>query len=65
MIGTFFVSDLRTIHLEHPAELTLGRSMVKLTEQLLQLEADLYPHGMCDYIYDLSQKFNQFYVPRQ
>lgn len=35
--------------------------MVKLTEQLLRLERDLYPHTLCEYIYDLSQKFNQFY----
>lgn len=46
---------------EEPAELNLARAMVKLTELLQRVEAELYPHVLCEYMYDLSQKFNQFY----
>ena len=47
--------------LGEPAELNLARAMIKLTELLQRVEADLYPHVLCEYMYDLSQKFNQFY----
>lgn len=46
---------------EEPAEMNLARAMVKLTELLQRVEAELYPHVLCEYMYDLSQKFNQFY----
>jgi arginyl-tRNA synthetase len=47
--------------LNEPAELALAKQMVRLSEQLLKLEQELYPHVLCEYIYELSQKFNQFY----
>lgn len=28
---------------------------------ILKLEKDLYPHQLCDYLFDLGQNFNQFY----
>jgi arginyl-tRNA synthetase len=43
------------------SELNLGRQLIKFPEQLMKLEQELYPHNLCEYIYDLSQKFNQFY----
>lgn len=49
------------VTLQEPAELNLARAMVKLTELLQRVEAELYPHVLCEYMYDLSQKFNQFY----
>lgn len=49
------------LKLSEPAELNLARAMVKLTELLQRVEAELYPHVLCEYMYDLSQKFNQFY----
>lgn len=34
----------------------------RLRAQVLRkLETDLYPHHLCDYLFDLSQRFNQFY----
>jgi arginyl-tRNA synthetase len=47
--------------LSEPTELALARQMIKLTEQLLKLEGDLYPHALCEYIFELSTRFNQFY----
>jgi arginyl-tRNA synthetase len=49
------------LKLGEPAELNLARALIKLTELLQRVEAELYPHVLCEYMYDLSQKFNQFY----
>ncbi len=56
-------SDASTgkVVLQEPAEVNLARQIVKLTELLQRVEADLYPHVLCEYMYDISQKFNQFY----
>jgi arginyl-tRNA synthetase len=32
-----------------------------LPEVLVDVETELYPHKLCDYIFDLSQRFNVFY----
>jgi len=47
--------------LAEPAEMNLARQLIKLTELLQRVEAELYPHILCEYMYDLCQKFNQFY----
>ena len=31
------------------------------TEMVVCLEAELYPNTLCDYLFETSQKFNQFY----
>eukprot|EP00624_Nannochloropsis_granulata_P002440 evm.model.NODE_22250_length_37452_cov_20.338779.2 len=49
------------VMLQEPAELNLARQLIKLTELLQRVEAELYPHVLCEYMYDISQKFNQFY----
>eukprot|EP00611_Tribonema_gayanum_P029266 TRINITY_DN7772_c0_g1_i3.p1 TRINITY_DN7772_c0_g1~~TRINITY_DN7772_c0_g1_i3.p1 ORF type:complete len:439 (-),score=159.80 TRINITY_DN7772_c0_g1_i3:58-1374(-) len=54
-------SDPPRIVLEHPAELTLARTLLRLPEVLTELERDLYPNRLCEYLFDLSQRFNQFY----
>lgn len=41
------------------AELELIRNLVKLPDILLEVEQDLYPHKMCDYLFETSQKFNK------
>jgi arginyl-tRNA synthetase len=50
-----------SIVLEHPAELNLARTLVRLPEVLADLQKDLYPNKLCDYLFELSQRFNQFY----
>jgi hypothetical protein len=47
--------------LSHPAELLLARHLLVLPELLHEVERTLYPHRLCDYIFELSQRFNQFY----
>lgn len=49
------------ILLTHDAELQLIRNLVRLPDILIEVENELYPNRMCDYLFETSQKFNQFY----
>lgn len=49
------------ILLEQDTEIALGKHLLQLTEVLKAVEADLLPNRLCDYLYELSKKFNQFY----
>jgi arginyl-tRNA synthetase len=43
------------------AELELVRNLVRLPDILNEVERELYTNGMCDYLFETSQKFNKFY----
>jgi len=47
------------ILITHEAESQLMRNLVKLPDILSEVENDLYPNRMCDYLFETSQKFNQ------
>jgi arginyl-tRNA synthetase len=49
------------IVLDQAAELTLAKHILQLSEILKTVEEDLLPNRLCDYLYELSKKFNQFY----
>jgi len=49
------------IVLEEETELVLAKHLVELSEVIGQVETDLLPHRLCQYLFELSQKFNQFY----
>jgi len=49
------------IDITHDAERQLLRNLVRLPDVLAEVENDLYPNKMCDYLFETSQKFNQFY----
>ncbi|GAB4208811.1 MAG: arginine--tRNA ligase [Coleofasciculaceae cyanobacterium] len=49
------------ILLQEDAELTLAKHLLQLGEILKAVEDDLLPNRLCDYLYELSKKFNQFY----
>jgi arginyl-tRNA synthetase len=49
------------IILSHETEEDLVRTLVKLQDLLLEVERDLYPNRICDFLFETSQKFNQFY----
>jgi arginyl-tRNA synthetase len=49
------------IILSHETEIDLARALVKLPDVISEVERNLYPNRMCDYLYDVSVKFNQFY----
>jgi arginyl-tRNA synthetase len=47
------------ILITHESELELIRNLVRLPDILNEVERDLYPNRMCDYLFETSQKFNQ------
>lgn len=49
------------IMLQEETELTLAKHLLQLSEILGYVEEDLLPNRICQYLFELSQKFNQFY----
>jgi arginyl-tRNA synthetase len=49
------------IILQEETELILAKHLLQLTDILKQIEVDLLPNRLCQYLYELSQKFNLFY----
>ena len=50
-----------SVHLEEDTEFALAKHILKLDETLDEVAADLLPNRLCQYLFELSQKFNQFY----
>jgi arginyl-tRNA synthetase len=54
--------DLNTkIVLETEAELVLVKHLLQLEDILKEVERDLLPNRLCQYLFELSQKVNKFY----
>ncbi|MBD0270234.1 MAG: arginine--tRNA ligase, partial [Cyanobacteria bacterium Co-bin8] len=49
------------VHLEDESEFTLARHLLQLDEILEEVAQELFPNRLCQYLFELSQKFNQFY----
>lgn len=49
------------ILLQEDTELTLAKHLLQLEQVIADIEQDLMPHRLCEYLYQLSDKFNQFY----
>ncbi|MEM9002589.1 MAG: arginine--tRNA ligase [Cyanobacteria bacterium P01_F01_bin.86] len=49
------------IHLTDESEFTLAKHILQLDEVIAELVQDLFPNRLCQYLFELSQKFNQFY----
>jgi arginyl-tRNA synthetase len=49
------------ILLQEETELALAKHLLQLDEILEQVSQDLLPNRLCQYLFELSQKFNQFY----
>ncbi len=50
-----------TINLNHELELALAKHLIQLAEIIDAVAEDLMPNRLCLYLFELSQKFNQFY----
>jgi arginyl-tRNA synthetase len=50
-----------SIHLEDETEFALARHLLQLGQLVEEVARDLYPNYLCQYLFELSQKFNQFY----
>ena len=57
--------DLSTLEsqvtLAEESELVLAKHILQLDEVLAEVEKELLPNRLCQYLFELSQKFNQFY----
>jgi arginyl-tRNA synthetase len=53
--------DNAQILLNQPAELVLAKHLLLLESTIIDVERDLLPNRICEYLFDLSQKFNQFF----
>jgi arginyl-tRNA synthetase len=49
------------ILLREDAEFTLAKHLLQLDEVLSDVERELLPNRLCEYLYNLSEKFNQFF----
>ncbi|MEB3209850.1 MAG: arginine--tRNA ligase [Leptolyngbyaceae bacterium] len=47
--------------LKDDTELALAKHILQLDEVLYEIDQDLLPNRLCQYLFELSQKFNQFY----
>lgn len=47
--------------LQEAEELSLAKHLIRFEEVVHEVAKDLYPNKLCDYIFELSQRFNQFY----
>jgi arginyl-tRNA synthetase len=49
------------IILKEEPELILAKHILQLSEIIQEVDKDLLPNRICDYLYELSKKYNQFY----
>lgn len=47
--------------LSEETEINLAKHLIQLSDIILDIEKDLYPNRLCEYLFELSKKFNQFY----
>lgn len=57
----FSALGLDKIILQEESELVLAKHLLQLTDVIKEVEQDLLPNRLCQYLFELSQKFNQFY----
>ncbi len=55
------LGDHAQIILNEELELTLAKHLLQLGTVISDVEQDLLPNRLCQYLFELSQKFNQFY----
>lgn len=49
------------IVLEHPTEIALGLQLRQFGEALFHMDRELLPNRLCDYLYELAEKFHAFF----
>lgn len=54
-------AESASIVLEHPSEIALGVHLCQFEEILDSIAQDLMPNRLCEYLYNLSEKFNAFF----
>lgn len=49
------------IILSEETEINLAKHLLQISNIILDIEKNLYPNRLCEYLFELSKKFNQFY----
>lgn len=49
------------LKLAHEAEWKLGKVLLRFPEVILKVSNDLYLHSLCEYLYEISSAFTEFY----
>ncbi|XP_053610780.1 arginine--tRNA ligase, cytoplasmic [Plodia interpunctella] len=49
------------ITLSHDTELKLAKVLLRFPEVILKVSNDLYVHSLCEYLYEISSSFTEFY----
>ena len=49
------------IDVSHEKELKLAKCILKFPEVIVRIMEDLFPHYLCDYLYELCTTFTEFY----
>jgi arginyl-tRNA synthetase len=52
---------IEKIVLMHPAEIDLGLHLRQFGEVIVEVEIDLLPHKICEYLFSLAEYFNAFF----
>ncbi|MEB3220019.1 MAG: arginine--tRNA ligase [Nostocales cyanobacterium 94392] len=55
------LGDNVKIILKEEAEFSLAKHLLQLDEIIIEVEQELLPNRLCEYLYQLSEKFNQFF----
>jgi len=55
------LGDNAKILLKEDQELVLAKHLLQLEEIITEVEKDLFPNRLCNYLFELSQKFNVFF----
>ena len=55
------LSEETSIRLNENEELALAKHLMQLQDTLTAVAGELMPNRLCQYLFELSQKFNQFY----
>jgi arginyl-tRNA synthetase len=55
------LQEQEQLQLHDATELVLAKHLLQLEDGLAQVATDLFPNRLCQYLFELSQKFNQFY----
>jgi arginyl-tRNA synthetase len=56
------LGDNTQIILNGELELTLAKHLLQFGSTIMEVERDLLPNRLCQYLFELSQKFNQLYA---
>jgi arginyl-tRNA synthetase len=56
------LADIKTLSLTEPAELNLGKHLIRYGEAVEAATSDYRPNYLTSYLYDLAQKFSAFYT---